>query len=97
MGYAPPGSRNPPMWACDACIQAGIIQELYHMTDKALTLYEARALAAGGNDAGSYLDSIGKTDLATLEQTEWTFFLSTILKGYAEAMRVAVASGEAPF
>lgn len=35
------------------------------------TAYEDAALEHAGDCAGEYLDSIGKTDLATLTQEEW--------------------------
>lgn len=57
---------------------------------------EEEALEAGGNAGGQYLDSIGKTDLATLSPLEWSTFLSKVLEGYGEHMRDAAVT-TAPF
>lgn len=45
---------------------------------------EARALQAGGNVGGAYLESIGKTDLADLTPEQWAEFLSRVLAGYSD-------------
>lgn len=50
---------------------------------------EAGAISAGGEQAGAYLDQIGKTDLAELAPDQWLKFLATFLHGYSEAMREA--------
>jgi hypothetical protein len=51
---------------------------------------EDEALDAGGQAGGEYLDSINKTDLATLTKQEWRMFLGKVLKGYSEFMRAEV-------
>jgi hypothetical protein len=50
---------------------------------------EDEAIAEGGAQAGAYLDSIGKTDLAELTPEQWAKFLGTFLHGYSAAMREA--------
>ena len=51
---------------------------------------EHEGLAKGGEAAGQYLDSIGKTDLAVLSDEEWDTFLCRVLGGYSEFMQAEV-------
>jgi hypothetical protein len=53
---------------------------------------EEEAITAGGQEAGAYLDSIGKTDLADLTPEQWSRFLGTFLGGYSNAMRETARS-----
>jgi hypothetical protein len=48
---------------------------------------EEIAIQAGGEKAGAFLDSIGKTDLAELTEGEWSTFLAEFLDGYSDRMR----------
>lgn len=48
--------------------------------------YEADALGAAGERGGEYLDSIGKTDLATMTLDEWQVFIQVVVGGYVERM-----------
>lgn len=66
------------------------------MPKRQLDDYEQQALEDGGNAGGEYLDSIGKTDLAELDEEEWRTFLGKVLQGYAEGMREIVAR-EVPY
>lgn len=66
------------------------------MPRKQLDEYERRALEDGGNAGGEYLDAIGKTDLASLDEHEWRTFLGKVLTGYAEGMR-EIVSREVPY
>lgn len=57
---------------------------------------EARGTDKGGQAAGAYLESIGKTDLATLSIEEWqTFCLTMFRETCAEMQRIA--DDEIPF
>jgi hypothetical protein len=40
--------------------------------------FEIMALEYAGQMGGEYLDSIGKTDLATLTQDEWKIFIQCV-------------------
>jgi hypothetical protein len=42
-------------------------------------------LESVSDDAGQYLDALGKTDLATLTRDEWMGFLRTVIIAYQEA------------
>lgn len=97
------GERNQPeKWLCWECLDDthnGVrskLPKVYHMPKRQLDEYERRALEDGGNAGGEYLDSIGKTDLASLEPDEWSRFLSLVLVGYADGMR-EIVSREVPF
>lgn len=92
LGVAP-HERAPIKWACKPCLEATNIRKVYHMR---LDDYEERALQDGGNAGGSFLDEIGKTDLASLSEEEWSRFLALVLKGYADSMR-EIVSRDVPY
>jgi len=48
---------------------------------------ERVALLIGGRDAGEFLDSIGVTDLARLDDKQWLQFLRCIVGGFQTAMQ----------
>ena len=48
---------------------------------------EAIAIAAGGDAAGAYLDSIGKSDLASLTPDEWATFCRTVFEATCADLR----------
>lgn len=48
---------------------------------------ECAAMAVGGRAGGEYLDSLGKTDLATLTEAEWAIFVEAIVTGYCDHLR----------
>lgn len=96
-----PSDRHPVKWTCKPCLRAAedpiLVQRVYQMPRKRLDEFEERAIIAGGEEAGAYLDELGKTDLATLHPDEWQEFGARWLVGYANAMRDMVANHAAPF
>jgi hypothetical protein len=48
---------------------------------------EADAMTVGGQQGGEYLESIGKSDLATLTETEWDRFIDAVVTGYCDHLR----------
>lgn len=60
--------------------------------------HEIAAIAAAGPLAGEYLESIGKTDLATLSEAEWLTFLEVVVTAYQDALVRALEArrGHAP-
>lgn len=44
--------------------------------------FEIEAALYGGTQGGEYLESIGKSDLATLSADEWQTFLECVCKAY---------------
>ncbi|MEM1346642.1 MAG: DUF6511 domain-containing protein [Pseudomonadota bacterium] len=64
--------------------------------DVPLTHDEARALKAGGDQAGAYLDRLGKTDLATLTPEEWHEFCRLLYVGTCDDLALQ-AQESVPF
>ncbi len=58
---------------------------------------EVEAMQEASNDAGEYLDTLGKTDLATMDENEWMEFIECICVCYAEAIKARLVSDEIPF
>lgn len=52
---------------------------------------EAEAMTVGGQMGGKYLESIGKSDLATLTETEWGRFIDAVVTGYCDHLRELAA------
>ena len=48
---------------------------------------ESEAMTVGGQMGGEYLESIGKSDLAILTETEWDRFLDAVITGYCDHLR----------
>jgi len=48
---------------------------------------EAEAMTVGGQQGGEYLESIGKSDLATLTESEWDRFIDAVVTGYCDHLR----------
>jgi hypothetical protein len=52
---------------------------------------EAEAMTVGGQQGGEYLESIGKSDLASLSETEWDRFIDAVVTGYCDHLRELAA------
>jgi hypothetical protein len=52
---------------------------------------EAEAMTVGGQMGGAYLERIGKSDLATLTETEWDRFIDAVVTGYCDHLRELAA------
>jgi hypothetical protein len=48
---------------------------------------EQAAMAAGGEAAGAYLESLGRSDLATLSPAEWKQLIEIVVTGYCDRLR----------
>jgi len=91
-GYAyqePSNPLAPKLAACSMrCLEiiyrngkVGFVFNLNH--------YENQAVDAASDEAGAYLEEIGKTDLATLTPDEWRNLISLVLvKATAEIQRL---------
>jgi hypothetical protein len=93
-GYAP-SDRKPIAWACMDHLKEA--RMAYHFPTTALDAFEQRALQAAGEDAGEYLDGIGKTDLATLTGEQWLIFTKLLLERFGTHMRDQIDKNGAPF
>jgi hypothetical protein len=48
--------------------------------------HEIEAIGAAGQDAGDYLEWLGKTDLATMSEDEWLQFIEVVVTGYQDKL-----------
>lgn len=48
---------------------------------------ERIALLGGGRDGGEFLDSLGHSDLAALDDGQWLQFLRCVVGGFQRAMQ----------
>jgi len=58
--------------------------------------HEQAAIVATSPVAGEYLDSIGKTDLALLTETEWLTLLEVIITAYQDEIARRLDAGRHP-
>ena len=95
-GYLPRAGA-PVLWLCadPACIKLG--RSVYTMAPAQLDAFEIAARNDAGDRAGAYLDTIGKTDLASLAEEEWFAFLTHIVQGFEESLRRRLTDHTAPF
>jgi hypothetical protein len=82
-----------PQWLCAEC--AIMCDQIRNV--KRLDMYELSALDAAGAQAGSYLDTIGKSDLATLNELEWREFLKRVVLSFGNSIRKQIREHKAPF
>ncbi len=82
-------------WYCAECGMA-LAKKANAMMPRAFDLVEQRAMQEAGEQAGEYLDEIGKTDLAQLDQNEWNVFLIMIIRKFGEAIRREIATHSPP-
>lgn len=59
------------------------------------TEQEIEAIQAASEPAGEYLESIGKTDLATMTEEEWLTLLEVVVTAFSDKM--AALAEEPPF
>ena len=48
---------------------------------------EMQAMTVGGQQGGEYLESLGKSDLATLTEAELDRFIDAVVTGYCDHLR----------
>jgi hypothetical protein len=96
IGYAPK-QRAEVIWLCDDNGCHAAAKRIYKMPNETLDAFEIGAVLEAGTQAGSYLEEIGKTDLAALDAGEWRSFLRRIVVGYERALRRKILNNEAPF
>jgi hypothetical protein len=74
-------------WLCDDAVCHKVARKACNMPRKQLDYYETRAARAAIDEAGPYLDSIGKTDLATLTEVEIAEFCRVFITAFEMSMR----------
>lgn len=57
--------------------------------------HEIDAIMAASTPAGEYLESIGKTDLATMSEDDWYCFLEVVVTAYQDHLQ-AIHSAPMP-
>lgn len=97
-GYAPKFTKSVEAiaWTCDDPECTTIARNTYEMRQQEFNRLEELATAEGGIAGGEYLDSIGKTDLTTLDELEWQTFCRKMIGGYRTALKTKLRD-EAPF
>lgn len=88
--------RTEILWCCGAPECFDVSLRTYKMPDFEFKRLETMATELGGQDAGAYLDEIGKFSLDDLSQEEWAEFCQRMVKGYRHALHETLRD-EAPF
>lgn len=91
-----PKDKNlqPKVWCCSmGCLDAahgnkGMINPTRH---------EITAIEAASGPAGEYIETLGRTDMATWSESEWMCFLECVITAYSDQMKQLTKSGEPPF
>ena len=98
VGYSP---ANVPMsrvvWLCDDPVCHHLAKGVYHMPQARLDVYEAQAARLAIDEAGPYLDEIGTTDLASLNDEQMDEFLRRLIHSFEDNMRRQLLNYVAPF
>lgn len=95
IGYLSRRKRGQIIWSCRDHIHFAWKADV--MSKGTRDVYEQRALKVGGEAAGAYLDSIGKTDLADLDEVQWMSFLRKMFDAYSHELSKQIEADEAPF
>jgi hypothetical protein len=97
--YQRPVARDKPprrkvrccsMRCLDAAYQNGGI-----MIDP--TEHEIAAIEAASEPAGQYIESLGRSDMATWSRDEWLCFLECVVTGYTDELQRVSGSDKPPF
>lgn len=62
-----------------------------------LTQDEIDALLYASDEAGKYLDGLGKTDMATFTEEEWMTLIETIFLSASHKLSELISKKEIPF
>jgi len=86
--------KKPPiLWLCDDPDCITIAKATYEMKQDEFNRLESLAAGKGGEEAGAFLEQIGKTDLALLNQAEWFEFCRRMIAGYRKALKAELGGG----
>lgn len=100
LGFVKRGTRTAHkreiLWLCDDQECWEIAAMIGTKKQKEFARLDGIASADGVDEAGAYLDTIGKTDLATLTREEWLEFGKRVVAGYRGALKGRLST-EAPF
>lgn len=84
------------LWCCGEpdCFLA--VTGTYKMNPREFGRLDTIATVKGGEEAGEYLDEIGKFSLESLSEEEWDTFCRRLIAGYRFALHETLRS-ESPF
>jgi len=83
--------RSPILWVCDDAQCLEIAKGTKHMRQDEFNRVENVAAIKGGDEAGAYLEQIGKTDMIKLTREEWGEFCRRLVAGYRKALKAQLA------
>ncbi len=104
-GYLPPrrerkkGEMPPIAHSCTDLECLDLAKDSYDMRQEEFTRLEELATEEGGNEAGAFLESIGKAGVPLMELTpdEWSQFCHKLVAGYRKSLKEHVKHNTPPF
>ena len=78
-------------WVCDDPSCIAVAQAAMPMRQDRFTRVESLAAGDGGASGVRFLESIGKFDIATMNETEWFEFCRRIVTGYRRSLKARIA------
>lgn len=62
-----------------------------------ITTWQIEAMQVAAEAGGQYLDELGTSDLAHMDETDWMIFIETVCAAYQAEWQKQRDSGEPPF
>lgn len=87
------GDAKEPRYLCGECVL--LIEQIKQV--RRMDPYELEALSGGVDAVGEYLEKIGKTDLADMDELDARMLVKAAWQGCADRLREVVRKGVAPF
>lgn len=87
------GDARNPKWLCQECVD--IVGHIARA--RRLDPYELKALDGGVDAVGEYLQQLGKTDLAEMDELEARLLVKAAWEGSGKRLRKLLIESEAPF
>ena len=84
--YTPRGQEPKIFWCCGDPDCFLVPTGTFTMPDKEFKHLELLAAEIGGQEGGSYLDEIGKSDLGSLTEGEYAEYVRRVIGGYRHAL-----------
>jgi len=84
--------HSPFLWVCDDPDCLKIVTETARMRQDEFDRVESLAAVRGGDEAGQFLDQIGKSDMAKLTRAEWCEFCRRLVAGYRKALKTNLSN-----
>lgn len=84
---------DDPRFLCQECLL--VVEQIKQV--RRFDPYELQALDGGIDAVGTYLEQVGKTDLADMSEEEARMVVKAAWQGSADRLRDLVRKGEVPF